>query len=50
MTIALRRFDAMANGFENAMCIVSERLMEAGYDNVNEIKDKILINGGYGHL
>lgn len=49
-TIALRRFDAMANGFENAMRVVSERLLAAGYDNVNEIKDKILINGGYGHL
>lgn len=40
----------MANGFENAMRVVSERLLAAGYYNVNEIKDKILINGGYGHL
>lgn len=49
-TIALKHFDAMANGFENAICTVSEKLQEEGYDNVSEIKDKILINGGYAHI
>ena len=48
--IALKRFDSMANAFENAICTVSEKLLEEGYENVGEIKDKILINGGYGHL
>lgn len=48
--IALKRFDTIADSFEQALNIAAENLTEQGYTNANEIKEKILKNGGYSHL
>ncbi|MCQ2554242.1 MAG: HipA domain-containing protein [Clostridia bacterium] len=48
--IALKHFDTMAGDFERALRIAAEKLEDEGYENVSEIKDRILVNGGYGHL
>lgn len=48
--LALRRFDAMADGFERALNETAQELSVQGYANVKEIKENILKSGGYSHL
>ena len=48
--MALSLFDAMADGFERAITEAAYELAEHGYGNANEIKNKVLLHGGYGHI
>lgn len=44
--MAMRRFDAMADQFENALREAAEELAGLGFSNVWEIREKILARGG----
>ncbi len=48
--MALSLFDAMADGFERAITEAAYELEEQGYGNADEIKNKVLLRGGYGHI
>ena len=48
--MALSLFDAMADGFERAITEAAYEIAEQGYGNADEIKNKVLLRGGYGHI
>lgn len=48
--MALSLFDAVADGFEKAIAEAAYELAEQGYGNADEIKNKVLLRGGYGHM
>lgn len=48
--MALNLFDAVADGFEKAIAEAAYELAEQGYGNADEIKNKVLLRGGYGHI
>lgn len=48
--IAIKRFDKMADEFENALNDASEELCEQGFVSSDAIRNKILLHGGYGKL
>ena len=48
--LALKRFDTLVDGFENALDEISIQLSESGYPNAKAIKEQILQHGGYSHL
>lgn len=48
--IALRYFDVIAGGFEQALNTAADELSEQGYANAKKIKEKILKDGGYNHI
>lgn len=48
--LALKHVDTISASFEEALSDTAMQLEEAGYLGVQDIKDKILKNGGYAHL
>ena len=48
--MALKHFDALADGFEKALNEMSIQLMEEGYPKARDIREQILKEGGYSHL
>ena len=48
--LALKHVDTISASFEEALSDTVMQLEEAGYLGVQDIKDKILKNGGYAHL
>lgn len=48
--MALKHFDALADGFEKALNEMSIQLMEEGYPKARDIREQILKAGGYSHL
>ncbi len=43
-----KTFDKMASRFQEALQNAATELSQRGYENALEIKDKILVTGGYG--
>ncbi|MBO4359903.1 MAG: hypothetical protein J5822_03385 [Eubacteriaceae bacterium] len=48
--VAMRRFDAMAGMFADALSASAEELFDMGYPGVRDIRDRILRFGGYGSI
>ena len=49
-TMAMRRFDRLADGLEGALQDVADELTQQGLSGVSEIKERILERGGYHNL
>lgn len=45
--MAMKRFDRLASGFEKALEDAAARLLEQGYSNVDDIRNRILKERGY---
>lgn len=48
--LALKHFDTLANGFENALASATQSLMAQGFERAEKIQADILNNGGYSHI
>ena len=49
-TMAMRRFDRLADGLEKALQDAADELTQQGLSGVSEIKERILERGGYRNL
>lgn len=48
VSMAMKRFDNMAKNFKEALSKAGEALQSQGFEDIEEIQQKILINGGIG--
>ncbi|MBQ8912742.1 MAG: hypothetical protein IJ054_01695 [Lachnospiraceae bacterium] len=43
-------FDTLANSFENALNNAANELIDSGFKTAAELKEKILLTGGYSNI
>mgnify|MGYP002856910178 CR=1 FL=1 len=47
---AMNIFDTLANSFENALNNAANELIDSGFKSAGELKEKILLTGGYSNI